>query len=122
VDDRITVAIDDVDDQTALMSMPAGDRTDLMREDDPVLQRRVFDHEAEVVAQPALAREVLRAIGELADDAAGHLPLSAFPVLLYRQLVGALLGCFLFTDAGALEFGHGPQPSQNEVQSTNGVS
>jgi hypothetical protein len=28
---------------------------------------------------------------------------------LYRQLVGALLGRFLFTDAGALEFGHGSQ-------------
>src|SRR5262249_41813374 len=93
-------------------AMLAGDGADLMREDDPILQRRVFDGEAEVIAQPALAREVLRAIGELADDAAGHLPLGAILVLLYRQLVRIPLGRFFFADPGTLEFGHFLNPQE----------
>jgi hypothetical protein len=58
-----------------------------------------------------LPGEILRAIGELADDAAGHLPLGAIPILLNRQLVRVPLGRFFFADPGTLVFGHGSQPS-----------
>src|SRR5262249_26909034 len=56
-DHRITLAFEHVDDEPALVAMLAGARFDVVDEDAPVLQRRVFERDrVEEELELALAR------------------------------------------------------------------
>ena len=102
--DGIAAAVDDVDDQPALVAMLAGLRPHLVGEYRPMPERRVFDTGIEVEAQPALPRHVLRAISVFDDDAARHLPFGKLPVQPHLQLVRIGLRLLPFPSPRTLDF------------------
>src|SRR6185312_11446517 len=90
-DDRITLAGDDVDDESALMAVLAGFRPQLVREDDPLLQRRFRkDLMVEVIPDPALARKFDVALALADDDRAGRVALDALLVEAQHLIVRPL--------------------------------
>ncbi|HKT18946.1 MAG TPA: hypothetical protein VJR47_12945 [Stellaceae bacterium] len=104
IDHGIALAVENVDDEAALVPVLARNGADLVREDDPVLERRVLDSRAEVVAQSSLARQLLRTLGDLADDAAECVAIGPLAAALQHDLVDILLRRFPLAQSRSLEF------------------
>jgi hypothetical protein len=68
----------------------SGGGADFLSKDDPILQGCIFERQSELIAEPSLAGQGLRAIPKLANDAAGHLPQGKLLILSYGKLVGGL--------------------------------
>src|SRR5690348_9204854 len=88
------------------MTVLARDRADLVREHDPILQWRILDGRAKVIAQPSLARQPLRTFTDLADDAAERVALGSRAAALQYDLIDVLLWRFAFAHPRAFELGH----------------
>src|SRR5262249_19588655 len=110
--DRITLALEHVDDEPALVAMLARARLDVMDKHAPLLQRRILErHRIEKVPELTLTRLEPFLLGAVDDHGSGEIALGERLALRHHALIGIVLERRPLALAHAFDFSHLFAPS-----------